>query len=96
MTVTFQLEGYEFMGLNGGPMYQFTPAISFFVTCDTESEIDHLYHELSKDGSILMPYQEYPFSKKYAWITDQFGVAWQLSLAEGSQKITPAFLFTEE
>jgi predicted 3-demethylubiquinone-9 3-methyltransferase (glyoxalase superfamily) len=60
--------------------FNFTPSISIFVKCETEDEIDKLFTGLSSNGNILMPLEEYPFSKKFAWISDRFGVSWQLSL----------------
>ena len=68
MTVTFQLEGQEFMGLNGGPHYTFSPAISFFVNCETQAEVDELWAKLSAGGR----------EDKCAWLTDKFGVSWQI------------------
>lgn len=52
--------------------------MSLFIQCNTEDEIDMLFEKLSEGGQILMPLGEYPFSKKYAWINDRFGVSWQL------------------
>lgn len=93
MMVTFHLDGEEFMGLNGGPVFKFTPAISFFVACNTEDEIDRLYRRLSEGGSVLMELNKYPFSEKFGWVNDQFGVSWQLNLAVKAQKISPALMF---
>lgn len=93
MTVAFQLDGQEFVALNGGPQFKFTPAISFFAGCETEEEIDQLWGKLSAGGEILMPLQKYPFSDKFGWINDRFGVSWQLNLAGSAQKITPFLMF---
>lgn len=60
----------------------FTPAMSLYVPCDTESEVETLFEKLSDEGQVLMPLDTYPFSKKYAWISDRYGVSWQLTLAE--------------
>ena len=68
MTVTFQLEGQEFMALNGGPHYTFSPAISFFVSCETQAEVDELWEKLSAGGR----------EDRCAWLTDKFGVSWQI------------------
>jgi len=62
--------------------FTFTPAMSLHVTCATENEIDNLYAALSQGGQVFMPLDTYPFSKKYAWLNDQFGVSWQLMLAD--------------
>jgi predicted 3-demethylubiquinone-9 3-methyltransferase (glyoxalase superfamily) len=93
MTVGFRLAGQEFAALNGGPIYKFTPAISFFVGCATEGELDALWAKLSASGSVLMELQEYPFSKKYGWVTDRFGLSWQLNLAPSAAGIAPALMF---
>lgn len=93
MTVEFELEGQQFTALNGGPMFGFSPAVSFFVSCDTEEEIDTLWKKLSDGGMVMMEFQAYPFSKKYGWLNDKFGVSWQLNLAPYSQKITPCLMF---
>jgi predicted 3-demethylubiquinone-9 3-methyltransferase (glyoxalase superfamily) len=62
--------------------FGFTPALSLFVPCDSEEEVDTLFAALSKDGEILMPLDAYPFSKRFAWISDRFGVSWQLMFSE--------------
>jgi predicted 3-demethylubiquinone-9 3-methyltransferase (glyoxalase superfamily) len=93
MTVEFRLKGQEFIALNGGPEFKFTPAISFFVSCETEAEINDLWGKLSDRGEILMPLNQYPFSEKFGWVNDKFGVSWQLNLARSEQKITPFLLF---
>jgi predicted 3-demethylubiquinone-9 3-methyltransferase (glyoxalase superfamily) len=68
LTVTFELQGQEFIGLNGGPHYKMTPAISFFVTCQTQDEVDFYWDKLLAGG---MPQQ-------CGWLTDKFGVGWQI------------------
>jgi predicted 3-demethylubiquinone-9 3-methyltransferase (glyoxalase superfamily) len=68
MTVTFELEGQQFIALNGGPHYTFSPAISFFVDCETQAEVDNLWDKLSAEGSEL----------QCAWLKDKFGVSWQI------------------
>lgn len=92
-TVDFQLEGQTFIALNGGTEYNLTPAISFFVTCRTESEVDAAWGKLTERGKVMMPLQKYPFSEKFGWVADKFGVSWQLSLAGGEKKITPFLMF---
>ncbi len=93
MTVTFQLEGQRFIALNGGPQFSFTPAISFFVTCRTEKEVDALWRKLSDGGKVFMELQKYPFSEKFGWVADKYGLTWQLNLAGREKKITPFFMF---
>ena len=96
MTVTFELAGQEFIALNGGPYFTITPAISFFVDCVTEKELDKLWDKLIQDGLIFMELGPYPFSKKFGWVQDRFGVSWQLNLEPygNEQTITPFLMFT--
>jgi predicted 3-demethylubiquinone-9 3-methyltransferase (glyoxalase superfamily) len=96
MTAAFQLAGQEFMALNGGPQYTFTPAISFFVNCETEPEVDELWAKLTEGGTVLMELGNYPFSEKFGWVADKFGVSWQLMLAGQPQKITPFLMYIGE
>ena len=69
MTVSFELEGQEFFALNGGPHFQFTPAISFFVNCETQEEIDHYWEKLPADGGEL---------NRCGWLKDKYGITWQI------------------
>lgn len=100
MTVDFRIAGYQLLALNGGPYFQFTPAISLFVTCDTMEETDRLWEELMRDGgSALMEIGNYGFSERYGWLRDRFGLTWQLNYGGGSgaeQKIVPSFMFIGE
>lgn len=96
LTVEFELDGHDFMALNGGPHFDFTPAVSFFVSCDSADEIDELFETLSEGGAVLMPLQEYPFSERYGWLSDRYGVSWQLNLAPSRKKITPSLMFVGE
>jgi predicted 3-demethylubiquinone-9 3-methyltransferase (glyoxalase superfamily) len=68
MVATFQLEGQEFQALNGGPHYKFTPAISLFVNCETQQEVDELWKKLSEGGR----------EDQCGWLTDRFGLSWQI------------------
>jgi predicted 3-demethylubiquinone-9 3-methyltransferase (glyoxalase superfamily) len=80
----FSLNGQAFMCIDSPVKHDFTftPAISLYVTCPDEAMIAHYYEGLVKGGQILMPLDTYPFSKKFAWIQDKFGVSWQLTLRE--------------
>ena len=80
----FSLNGQSFMCIDSAVQhgFTFTPAMSLHVTCATESEIDKPYTALSQGGQVHMPLGAYPFSKKYAWLSDQYGVSWQLMLAD--------------
>ncbi len=79
---TFTLNGQEFMCIDSSAVhaFTFTPSMSLYVRCDSEEEIDRVFATLSQGGQILMPLDEYPFSEKFGWLADRFGVSWQLSL----------------
>ncbi|SDX09813.1 Glyoxalase superfamily enzyme, possibly 3-demethylubiquinone-9 3-methyltransferase [Collimonas sp. OK242] len=68
MSATFQLHGQDFIALNGGPQFSFTPAISFFVNCETQEEVDELWGRFSEGGE----------SQRCGWIKDKFGLCWQI------------------
>ena len=68
MSATFQLDGQEFYALNGGPVFKFTPAISFFVNCETQAEIDELWERLSAGGE----------KSQCGWLKDKYGLSWQI------------------
>ena len=68
MSATFQLEGQEFMALNGGPHFSFTPAISLYVNCETQAEVDELWEKLSAGGS----------TDRCGWLKDKYGLSWQI------------------
>jgi predicted 3-demethylubiquinone-9 3-methyltransferase (glyoxalase superfamily) len=68
MIAMFQIDGQDFIALNGGPQFQFTPAISFVVNCETQEEIDHFWEKLSEGGTI----------QQCGWLQDKFGVSWQI------------------
>src|SRR5258708_7139663 len=68
MSATFELEGQEFFALNGGPQYSFTPAISFFVDCKTQAEVDELWEKLSAGGE----------KSRCGWLKDKYGLSWQI------------------
>jgi predicted 3-demethylubiquinone-9 3-methyltransferase (glyoxalase superfamily) len=83
MSVTFQLEGQEFMALNGGPHFSFTPAISLFVDCKTQEEVDELWEKLSAGGK----------KERCGWLKDKYGLSWQIipsALGEMMQDKDPA------
>jgi predicted 3-demethylubiquinone-9 3-methyltransferase (glyoxalase superfamily) len=89
----FRLAGQHFMALDGGPYFRFNPSISFFVSADTEAETDRLWQQLGSGGRVLMELGEYPFSKKFGWLEDRFGISWQISLGSRPQKIAPFLMF---
>jgi predicted 3-demethylubiquinone-9 3-methyltransferase (glyoxalase superfamily) len=90
---TVRLAGLEMTVLNGGPAYTFTPAVSYFVTCPAPNDVDAIWEALSDGGSELMELGEYPFSKRYGWLADRFGVSWQIGVGPGPQSITPFLMF---
>lgn len=69
MGISFEIEGQEFMGLNGGPMFQFTPAVSFFIKCETQDEVDHYWTKLVEGGGEHQP---------CGWLKDRYGLSWQV------------------
>lgn len=82
MHASFTLKGQLFMCIDSSTRHNFTftPAISLFVTCDTEDEINRVFAKLSQDGAVLMPLMATPVSEKFGWIQDKYGVSWQLNL----------------
>ena len=96
MVSSFSLAGRKFMALNGGPQFTINSSISFFVHCDTEDEIETKWNLLSEKGKTLMPLSKYPWSEKYGWCQDQFGVNWQLMMGEKTKEIIfPSLMFVD-
>ena len=79
----FTLAGRPFMCIDSPPAhaFTFTPSMSLFVTASTESDVDRWFAALSEGGKVMMPLGAYPFSARFGWVEDRFGVSWQLSLA---------------
>ncbi|MEU8031872.1 VOC family protein, partial [Streptomyces sp. NPDC049099] len=79
---TFSLAGQQFMCIDSPAKHDFTftPAVSLFVQCESEPEIDRLHAALVERGTELMPLGDYGFSRKFGWVNDRFGVSWQLNL----------------
>lgn len=106
LTVEFVLDELRFVAINAGPEFVFNQSISFMLNFDPSTDtqarehFDELWAKLVDAGSVLMPVQEYPFSKRYGWLKDKFGVSWQfiLSNPEGEPRpfIVPSFLFGAE
>lgn len=102
--VTFRLRGFDFMGISAGPAFTFNPSISFMLNFDPSTnpqareDLDALWEKLSEGGEALMPLDAYPFSERYGWIKDTYGVSWQLILTkpEGEPRpfIIPSLMFT--
>jgi predicted 3-demethylubiquinone-9 3-methyltransferase (glyoxalase superfamily) len=102
--VSFELSGQPFMAISAGPLFKFNPSISFFVNFDPSRDeharkgLDALWGTLAKGGQALMPLDQYPFSERYGWVQDRYGLSWQLILsrADGEPRpaIVPSLLFT--
>jgi predicted 3-demethylubiquinone-9 3-methyltransferase (glyoxalase superfamily) len=95
--VDLELCGQAFMFLAAGPLFKVNPSISFLVSCATKTEVDALWGKLSDGGKALMELGAYPFSERYGWTEDRYGVSWQVMFAGDrpiGQKITPTLMFT--
>ena len=78
----FTIDGLEYMAIDS-PLehkFTFTPSISIYVKCENENEINTLFDKLSSGGQVFMPLNKYPFSNKFGWLVDKYGVSWQLNL----------------
>lgn len=98
LTVEFELAGRRFTALNGGPLFVLNPSISFFVRVDTPGEADRLFATLAEGGSALMPLDSYPWSERYGWVKDRFGVTWQVIAGrrpDGGATIVPSLMYTD-
>jgi predicted 3-demethylubiquinone-9 3-methyltransferase (glyoxalase superfamily) len=103
LTIDWEIEGHRFIAMNAGPVFTFTPAISFMVNFDPSQDgdarerIDDVWEQLALGGEVLMAIGEYPFSKRYGWIKDKFGVSWQLILTnpegEPRPRIIPTLMY---
>ena len=94
--VSFDLFGQSFMAISAGPLFEFTPAVSFLVRCETRDEVDAFWSKLSEGGAALMPLDSYPFSERYGWTQDRYGLSWQIMyVGDGKieQRITPTLMF---
>ena len=111
--VSFQIWKHKFMAISAGPLFKFNPSVSFIVNFDplffnsspdpekaAREKLDLVWNELSVGGKALMPLDEYPFSKRYGWIQDKFGVSWQLMIGkpdgEPRPAIVPSVMFVKE
>lgn len=96
--VGFRIMGHEFMAISAGPLFKINPSISFHVKCGTTDEVDAIWASLTPGGAVLMELGEYPFSKRFGWVEDRYGVSWQVICVEGdlSGRITPVLMFANE
>ena len=95
-TVYIELFGQEFVFISAGPLFKFNPSVSFLVACETIDEVDLYWQKLSEGGRALMELGEYPFSERYGWIEDRYGLSWQVMFRRGQeirQRITPTLMF---
>ncbi|KTD61562.1 VOC family protein [Legionella spiritensis] len=101
--VSFELCNQSFMAISAGPFFKFNPSMSFLVRFnpvkdqDAAEKLDTLWNKLIDNGTALMPLQEYPFSKRYGWVQDKYGLSWQLILSDHGDEarpfIVPSLLF---
>ncbi|MBW8523636.1 VOC family protein [Chryseobacterium chendengshani] len=98
VVLNIELFGQKLMLLNGGPQFKKNASVSFTVICDTEDEVQNYWDQLLDGGIALMPLDSYPWSKKYGWIRDKFGVTWQIYLGDqqSDQKIIPTLMFIHQ
>jgi predicted 3-demethylubiquinone-9 3-methyltransferase (glyoxalase superfamily) len=97
IVVILEIDGQKIMLLNGGPNYKPNPSLSLFVTCTTEAEVESIWEKLSNNSQVLMPLDKYPWSPKYGWLQDCYGVSWQIFASPNKvvdQKVTPALMLT--
>lgn len=96
--LTFTLAGQTFNAISAGPYFKFNPSISLFVNADAEEEAKKLWDTLIEGGEVMMPYDTYPWAKKYGWLKDKYGLTWQISYSDtkAEQKITPSLMFTKD
>jgi predicted 3-demethylubiquinone-9 3-methyltransferase (glyoxalase superfamily) len=97
MVVTFEILGKKIMGLNGGPMFKINPAISLFVLCESVEEANRVWDKLIAGGKAMIPIDKQPWSERYGWVEDQFGMTWQISVVEKAgdkARMIPSMLFT--
>jgi predicted 3-demethylubiquinone-9 3-methyltransferase (glyoxalase superfamily) len=103
--VSFQLSGQPFMAISAGPLFIFNPSLSFFLNFDpsraknARKNLDTVWQKLSQGGEALMPLDKYPFSERYGWVRDKYGLSWQLILSDPSGQerpfIVPSLLFVK-
>ncbi|WP_172278820.1 VOC family protein [Chryseobacterium sp. LAM-KRS1] len=98
VVMNVELFGQKLMLLNGGPQFEKNPSISFMVICETEDEVQRYWDHLIDGGSALMALDSYPWSKKFGWLSDRYGVNWQLLFGEkdGDQKVVPTLMFMHD
>lgn len=94
--VTFEIWGREFQAISAGPLFKFNPSISFQAICQTKDEVDLIWNKLVPGGMTLMELGSYPFSERFGWLMDKYGLSWQIMYLGGPEvkhKITPFIMF---
>jgi predicted 3-demethylubiquinone-9 3-methyltransferase (glyoxalase superfamily) len=94
--VSFELSREPFMAISAGPIFKFNPSVSFQVKYGAKDQLNATWEKLVEGGKILMPLDSYPFSERFGWLEDRYGLSWQLTFAgevNSAQKITPMLLF---
>jgi predicted 3-demethylubiquinone-9 3-methyltransferase (glyoxalase superfamily) len=97
--LVIELMGQEFSMISAGPMFKFTPAVSFLVQLHDKDEVNALWAALIEGGTALMSLDRYPFSERYGWLSDRYGLSWQIMYAPAGsarQSITPMLMFVGE
>lgn len=96
-TVALEILGHEFAFISAGPLFAINPSISFHVACPTPGDVDRVWERLVDGGTALMPLGSYPFSERYGWVKDRYGVSWQVihTPEPRAHRITPALMYTE-
>lgn len=94
--VTMQIAGDEYTLISAGPLFKFNPSVSFLIACESKEEVETLWGKLTTGGKALMELGEYPFSEKFGWTEDKYGLSWQIMYMgdmTAGRKITPTLLF---
>lgn len=97
LTVEFEVADLRFTALNGGPLFKLNPSISFFAHVDSAEQADRLFEALAEGGTVLMPLDAYPWSERYGWVQDRFGVSWQVIAGRRPKSgalIAPCLMFS--
>jgi predicted 3-demethylubiquinone-9 3-methyltransferase (glyoxalase superfamily) len=96
--VSFDIYGYSIMSISAGPYFKLNPSISFMINFDpaqdpeAKTKIDNIWNKLADGGKVLMPIDKYPFSERYGWIQDKYGVSWQLMLTNPDGEVRPPII----
>jgi predicted 3-demethylubiquinone-9 3-methyltransferase (glyoxalase superfamily) len=94
--VTAELAGQKFTLMSAGPYFKFNPSVSFLVACNTKREVESIWKKLFDGATVLMDLASYPFSERYGWLQDKYGLSWQIMFIRNhkmSQKIVPTIMF---